>query len=140
MTEGVCVGALLIKHNDVPYVLLGKRAGHRAFYPDVWDMPGGHCEPCETPEQTLVRELSEEIGVTPTAWHLLDEVRAELRGDEELLVLRLYVVTDWTGTPRNLMPEEHSEVAWFTLDDACGLELAHPDYPGMFRRLALLAQ
>ncbi len=137
--ERVCVGALMVKHDDAPYVLLGKRAAYRTFYPNVWDMPGGHCEPGETPEQTLFRELSEEIGVTPTAWHLLDEVRTELPGEEELLVLHLYAVTAWTGTPHNRVPEEHSEVAWFTVDDACDLALAHPAYQGMFRRLASTA-
>ena len=136
----VCVGALLVKQEGVPYVLLGKRALHRAFYPDVWDMPGGHCEPGEVPERTLVRELSEEIGVTPTAWYLLDEVRAEIPEEEESLILHLYVVTGWIGTPHNCMPEEHSEVAWFTLDDACSLTLAHPAYQDVFRRLASLAQ
>jgi|SRR5687768_13215785 len=134
--ERVCVGALMVKQDDAPYLLLSKRAAHRTFYPDVWDMPGGHCEPGETPEQTLVRELSEEIGVTPTAWHLLNEVRAELPGEEELLVLHLYAVTAWTGTPHNRMPEEHSEVAWFTVEDACDLALAHPTYQTIFRRLA----
>lgn len=133
--ERICVGALVVRRDDEPLVLLGKRAAGRAFYPDVWDVPGGHCEPGETPEQTLVRELQEEIGVTPTAWRPLGELRGQTLGHDPPLVLHLYAVTAWTGTPHNRLPEEHAEIAWFTVEDACRLPLAHPTYPALFRRL-----
>ena len=48
----------------------------------------------------------------------------------------MYAVSSWIGTPRNRQPEEHDEVAWFAVEEACRLELAHPDYPTLFRRLA----
>jgi len=34
-----------------------------------WDLFGGIMEECETPEQTLVREVQEEIGITLTEFH-----------------------------------------------------------------------
>lgn len=33
--------------------------------PDCWDVIGGHDEPGETPEQTLKREIEEEISIKP---------------------------------------------------------------------------
>ena len=48
----VVVCGILIRGDRV---LLVKRAASRAFYPGVWDFPGGHSEDGEAPEQTLLR-------------------------------------------------------------------------------------
>ena len=32
-------------------------------YPNCWDIPGGHVESGETPEECIVREMQEEIGI-----------------------------------------------------------------------------
>jgi len=86
------VGAVLIRGVDhgrdgSALVLLGRRAANREFYPDVWDVLGGHLEPGETSEQALVRELREEISVTPTAWASLGEFRESLSGENGSIVL-----------------------------------------------------
>jgi 8-oxo-dGTP pyrophosphatase MutT (NUDIX family) len=44
-------------------VLLGRRSSSRTFYPNVWDVFGGHVEPGEQPVETLIRELQEEYVV-----------------------------------------------------------------------------
>jgi 8-oxo-dGTP pyrophosphatase MutT (NUDIX family) len=136
--ERVHVGGLLVRarRRDGLQILLGKRAPSRASYPGVWDVLGGRCEPGETPEQTLIRELVEETGVRPTEWRPLGVYRGAVPGDESPVVLHLFVVTAWTGTPRNRQPEEHTQVAWFTVEDACRLRLADPAYRRVFRRLA----
>ncbi len=40
--------------------------------------------------------------------------------------MHVYEVTAWLGIPRNRQLDEHSEVAWFTIDEACCLALAYP--------------
>jgi 8-oxo-dGTP diphosphatase len=63
------VAALIVQSQKI---LLGLRSATRVFYPDVWDMFGGHVEPGERHEETLVRELQEELGITPTQWKYLE--------------------------------------------------------------------
>lgn len=139
--DRVCVGAVLVRERDdrgdtPSLVLLGRRNANLAFYPDVWDVLGGHLEPGEATEQALVRELRGEADVTATAWRSLGEFREPLPDGDGYLVLRLYAVTAWTGVPRNRSPEEHSQVSWFGVEDACRLALAHPAYPDLLRAAA----
>jgi 8-oxo-dGTP diphosphatase len=130
------VVAALIVHSQK--ILLGQRSASRAFYPGIWDMFGGHVEPGEQLEQTLVRELQEELGITPTAWNYLQTAHVPLSAppneETDLLTLHLYLVTDWTGTPTNRQLDEHSAIGWFSLAEAIQLPLADPSYPELFTR------
>lgn len=124
------------RDNPSPLVLLGKRNVGRTYFPGVWDVLGGHLEPGETVEQALIRELREEAGMTPTSWRSLGVFHESLPDGDGLLILHLFTVTAWTGVPRNRSPQEHSEISWFTVQDACRLELAHPDYQEILHKAA----
>ena len=129
------VAALIIHSNRV---LLGKRSPRRAFYPDVWDLFGGHVEAGEERENTLTRELQEELGITPACWTYLETqtLLLDAQHDEppDDLTVHLYLVTAWTGEPVNRQLEEHSEIRWFSLEQTAGLSLADPSYPKLFAR------
>jgi 8-oxo-dGTP diphosphatase len=118
--------------------LLGRRSPEREFYPNVWDMFGGHIEEGEQPQQTLVRELQEELGVTPTQWMELETIRDSLPGQNDAppqdLIAHFYCVAEWTGKPSNRQPEEHSVIQWFSYAEAVKLDLAHPTYPRLLAR------
>ncbi len=111
-------------------ILLGQRSPDREFYPGVWDVFGGHIEPGEEQQQTLIREMEEELGITPTTWTYLET----LTKPSEQLTVHLYLVTAWKGTPFNRQPEEHSVIHWFSLAEAIQLPLADPSYPMLFER------
>lgn len=124
----VCALGILFRNGNI---LLGKRAKHRTSYPNVWDMIGGHCEKGETLTQTLIRELQEEIGVTPIDFKHT-ETLFDSNNDH---TYHVYVVTDWNGEPYRLQPEEHSKIEWFSIDEALKLDLALPIYRDLFTRL-----
>ena len=121
------VAALIIQSQKI---LLGQRAATRRFYPNVWDVFGGHVEPGEGLEQTLVRELQEELGITPTQWTFLET----LSEPSDELTVHLYLVRAWTGRPVNRQLDEHSTIGWFSLHEAIKLDLADPNYPALFAR------
>ena len=126
------VAALIVQSQRI---LLGKRAEARKLYPNVWDMPGGHVEPGEEPERTLVRELQEELDITPTQWTFLETLTFSLPTlPPARMTVHLYRVSAWTGTPVNRQPEEHSAIGWFSLAQAAQLSLADPSYPMLFER------
>ena len=108
-------------------VLLCHRSPQRRWYPDVWDLPGGHVEPGELPGAALVRELREELGITVAAppGPPVREVSADT------FDMQIWLIDAWTGTPVNAAPEEHDAIGWFTADAVGGLSLAHDTYPAM---------
>ncbi|HXQ35332.1 MAG TPA: NUDIX domain-containing protein [Anaerolineales bacterium] len=127
------VAAFIIQSDRI---LLGRRSPDREFYPNVWDVFGGHIEPGEQPVQTLVREVQEELNITPTRWMALETITESVPEYDDRpaydLIVYFYCVTSWSGTPVNLQPHEHTTIEWFSYAEAKQLDLAHPSYPRLF--------
>lgn len=135
MTHHEVVAALIAQADRI---LLGQRSARRAWFPDVWDLFGGHVEPGEGKTETLIRELQEELDITPTDWAFLETINISIPAPEDEppdeMTVHLYRVTAWTGLPINRQPEEHSSIGWFSLGEAFALHLADPSYPELFAR------
>ncbi len=132
MTSKVCAVALFLRNKEV---LLGKRTPLRTMRANVWDLIGGHCEGNETAEQTLLREVKEELGVTPTEFTRVATLKESASETYEEYTYLIYLVTQWIGFPRNVQPQEHTEIRWFSINEALQLDLALPDYPDLFRTM-----
>jgi len=121
------VAALL---RDGNRVLLCHRSASRRWYPDVWDLPGGHVEDGESPGAALVRELREELGVAITEPSVPPmEVLCADTFD-----LQIWLVDGWAGTPVNAAPDEHDAIAWFEASELTDLRLADDSYLAIFAR------
>jgi mutator protein MutT len=127
------VGALLT--DDYGHVLLGLRAPSKNVWPEHWDTIGGHVEAGESLEAALVREVQEEIGVTPLAFELIARVRErqpERYGDA---VHHIYVVTRWSGGAPQNTSDEHSALKWFDVTEMSQLtNIVDCDYPKLAQR------
>jgi len=126
----VCAAGLLVRGDKI---LLARRSEDREFYPGVWDVIGGHCEGGETPADTLVREVEEEVGVKACEFEeiaVLEEPKPAKHGEARYHV---FVVTAWDGAEPRLLGSEHSELRWLSLDDALALPLAHSAYGSVFQ-------
>ncbi|QQR49918.1 NUDIX domain-containing protein [Candidatus Nomurabacteria bacterium] len=60
-----------------------------------WDIPGGHIEKGETPEQALIREVQEEAGATFSHPRLFAIVESNTQGNYKDMVMLVYTTNDF---------------------------------------------
>jgi 8-oxo-dGTP diphosphatase len=116
------VCAIIIRDN---HILLAQRpeGKHLAL---KWEFPGGKVEPGEEPAAALIRELREEMGCTvdivaalPRSEHSYD------RGTIEMIPF----VCALNANIAEPAAHEHAAIAWVTLDQIEGFDLAPADWP-----------
>ncbi|MGH8562081.1 MAG: 8-oxo-dGTP diphosphatase MutT, partial [Nevskiales bacterium] len=66
-------------------------------YAGQWEFPGGKCEPGETVEAALIRELHEELGIQVESARPL--IRLSHRYPDRHVLLDTWRVTAWQGRP-----------------------------------------
>lgn len=89
-------------------VLIAQRPASRDMA-GLWEFPGGKLEAGERPEQTLIRELREELGITVKEDCLAPFTFASHAYPEFHLLMPLYVCRKWEGLP---CPHHHQALKW----------------------------
>lgn len=78
-------------------VLIAQRPQGKAMA-GLWEFPGGKVEAGERPEDTLIRELHEELGITVKKECLAPLTFASHAYEDFHLLMPLYVCRRWSGT------------------------------------------
>jgi 8-oxo-dGTP diphosphatase len=78
--------AVAIITDDQQRVLITQRPLH-ASQGGLWEFPGGKLEADELPEQALIREIKEEVGLSILQYQLLGEIRHQYSDKDVHLII-----------------------------------------------------
>lgn len=113
--------ANLIIINDRNEVLLQLRDDKPTIpYPNMWTIPGGHIEECETPEECIGREMWEEMELAIANVH---PFMVKEYAEETEIFFWIRADVDATTIPLT----EGQAVRWFTREQVSNMVLAHTD-------------
>jgi 8-oxo-dGTP diphosphatase len=115
-------------------VLIARRPQGKAMA-GLWEFPGGKIEDDELPEQTLIRELKEELGVTISEACLAPLAFASHAYADFHLLMPLYVCRRWEGT---VAATEGQQLAWVRANRLRDYEMPPADVPLVSHLMALL--
>ena len=115
------VGAVIT--NEKGEILCALRSQHMSL-PGMWEFPGGKIEQGETPEESLVREIREELGCEIKVGDFISDDVYEYPTVAVRLIT--YFAKVISGTP---VPKEHEKLEWVSEADLMKLEWAPADVP-----------
>ena len=115
-------------------VLLAQRPEGKAMA-GLWEFPGGKVEPGERPEQSLIRELKEELGISVSEDCLAPLTFASHSYPDFHLLMPLYVCRRWEGT---VTATEGQQLAWARPNRLRDYEMPPADVPLISHLIALL--
>ncbi|MEJ1160376.1 8-oxo-dGTP diphosphatase MutT [Prosthecomicrobium sp. N25] len=98
MTKLVLVAAVALVDPD-GRVLIAQRPEGKSLA-GLWEFPGGKIEAGERPEETLIRELEEELGILVKPECLAPLTFASYDYPDFHLLMPLWICRRWTGTVR----------------------------------------
>jgi 8-oxo-dGTP diphosphatase len=115
------VTAAIIRRADC--ILLARR-GPGEKLAGLWEFPGGKVESGETPEQSLARELFEELGIVARIGQTFGESSHQYEHGSFRLIA--FLVDHIEG---ELRPKVHDRLEWAKIDDLTSYGLLPADVP-----------
>jgi 8-oxo-dGTP diphosphatase len=105
----VVLASVFVRKNEK--VLIAKRADTKSFLPGKYEIPGGHIEFGESPEDCLKRELLEEMHVdiiVGMPFYVFTEVHA----NEQYIEVDYFAQLKGSNKEIRLNKKDHSEYKW----------------------------
>ena len=115
-------------------VLLSERPAGKQLA-GLWEFPGGKIEAGERPEETLIRELNEELGIVVREPCLAPLTFASHAYPDFHLLMPLYVCRRWEGIPA---PQEGQRLAWVRPNKLRDYKMPPADEPLIAHLMALI--
>lgn len=117
------VACALIDADD--RILLARRPAGKPMA-GLWEFPGGKVEAGEMPEESLLRELKEELGVETRIACLAPLSFASHAYDDFHLLMPLYICRKWWGMARS---NEGQELKWVRAGNLRDYPMPEADLP-----------
>ncbi len=115
-------------------VLLAQRPPGKSMA-GLWEFPGGKVEPGETPEQSLIRELREELAIIVNEACLAPFTFASHSYSDFHLLMPLYICRRWDGA---VSSQEGQAVKWVRPQELRSYSMPQADVPLIGMLLDLL--
>lgn len=115
------VGAVIV--NEEQKILCALRSQTMSL-PGMWEFPGGKIEKGELPQESLVREIKEELGCDIKVGKLISDSIFDYP------TVRVRLITYFASIVNGLpTANEHEELRWVALDELTSLNWAPADLP-----------
>ena len=134
MSAGILLVAACALVDADGRVLIAQRPEDKTMA-GLWEFPGGKIEDGERPEQTLIRELKEELGITVSEACLAPLTFASHSYPDFYLLMPLYVCRRWEGV---VTAQEGQQLAWVKPNRLRDYEMPPADVPLVSHLMALL--
>ncbi len=125
------VGAAIL-HREQGLCLATRRSGVMS-HAGLWEFPGGKVECGESPQEALVREIGEELGICVEIGDFV--ARGEDFREDLHIVLDIYKAR-WIGG--EIVLSEHDHWGWFDAEGLGALEWPFADRPAVEKIIAFL--
>jgi 8-oxo-dGTP diphosphatase len=132
-TKTVLVAACALVDADGRVLIAQRPAGKPMA--GLWEFPGGKIETGERPEQTLIRELNEELTIVVREDCLAPLTFASHAYPDFHLLMPLYVCRRWEGT---VTATEGQQLAWVRPNRLRDYEMPPADVPLISHLMTLL--
>ena len=117
------VGAII--HNEANEILCALRSNAMSL-PNLWEFPGGKIEEGEQPQETLIREIKEELDCDIEVFELVEDTSYDY--GNIIVNLRTYHANIVAGKP---VPTEHAALLWLPTTSLESLVWAPADIPAV---------